>query len=93
MKITTVWRRNKNTQKKNRFTRKPKIRWQQLGLKNPEAEDPSISIDEIRRQVIQLSSRGLGQGVRSRPTVQGAQPSDADTHEEPSRKRRRGATE
>lgn len=93
MKITMVWHRNKNTQKKKHFTRKPKIRWQQLGLKDPKAEDTSVSIDEIRRQVIQLSSQGFGQSVRSRPSVQGEQPSDANEHAEPSRKRHQGATE
>ena len=93
MNITTLCRRNKHTKKKKRITRKPKIAWQQLGLKNPTAEGTGMSIDEIRRQVIQLSSRGLGQGVRSRPRVEGAQSSDANKHAEPSRKRRRGATE
>lgn len=93
MKITTRWRRNKNTKEKKRIIRKPKIAWQQLGLKNPDAEGVSLSIDEIRRQVIQLSSRGLGQGVWSRPRVEGAPSSDASKHVEPSRKRRRGATE
>lgn len=93
MKITSLWRRNKNPKEKKRIIRKPKIAWKQLGLENPDPEGASMSIDEIRRQVIQLSSWGLGQGVRSRPRVEGTQTSDASKHAEPSRKRRQGATE
>ena len=93
MKITTLWRRNKHTKKKKRITRKPKIAWQQLGLKDPTTEGTPVSIDEIRRQVIQMSSRGFGQGTRSRSRAEDTQSAGASTHVDPSRKRRRGATE
>jgi len=36
---------------------KPKIKWQQLGLLAPKKD--SVSIEEVRRQVACVASRGL----------------------------------
>ncbi len=93
MKLTVMWRVNKHARKKKRVKHKPKIRWQQLGLAEPAEVQPSLSMDEVRRQVVMMSSEGLGQGARSRPRGRsvGSQGSDADAS--PNRKRRRGATE
>ena len=93
MKTTMNWRGNRTTQKKKRVKHKPKIRWQELGFKNSATENASLSMEEIRRQVVMLSSRGLGQGVRSRPVVQSAQIAGATNHAGQTPKRRRGATE
>lgn len=65
MKITSPWRRNNNTKTSQRSTPKQKIAWQQLGLKSRRAADPSMSIDEIRRQVIQASNQALTQDLES----------------------------
>ncbi len=93
MKTTMSWRGNRTTQKKKRVTHKPKIRWQELGFKNPARETASMSIDEIRRQVVMLSSRGLGQGVRSRAVAPSQPGAGAINEAGPAPKQRRGATE
>jgi hypothetical protein len=82
MKMSSVWRRNKSTAKRKLPVHKPKICWDTLGL--PAATHEAVaSIEEIRRQVTSLASRGFGQGTRSRSEAQ-----DAGTS-----RRRRGATE
>ncbi len=93
MKINTMWRSNKSTQKAKRVRHKPKIRWQQLGLTDPAEDNPSISMDEIRRQVLMASSRGLGQGARSSTEVKSGGVNGRNNSAEPGHKRRRGATE
>ncbi len=85
--MSTVWRTSKNSQKKKRVAQKPKIRWQQLGFSDSGEAPSSISIDEIRREIVVMSSRGLGQGARSRHTLTETPPADTRA------KKRRGATE
>lgn len=93
MKITMSRPGNKHTHKKKRVRHKPKIRWQLLGLADPAEEHTSISMDEIRRQVVMMSGMGLGQAVRPRPGARSAQGNGSNDHAEPGLKRRRGATE
>lgn len=69
MKISTVWKRNTVGKRKNRPAYKPKIRWELLGLSDPDLAEPATSIETIRREVSSLASRGFGQGTRSRSTV------------------------
>ncbi len=71
--------------KAKRIKRQPKIRWQRFGLDMMVPEKLPTPIEEIRRQVLVLASRGMKQGMRSKPPVPhtGAAP----------RRRRRGATE
>jgi hypothetical protein len=83
MKMSSVWRQNKSTTKRKRPIHKPKICWDSLGL--PSTPHASVaSIEEIRRQVTSLASRGFGQGTRSRSEVKEPQGGS---------RRRRGATE
>jgi len=93
MKITMSWPGNRKTPKEKRVVHKPKIRWQQLGLKDLSEEPASISMDEIRRQVVVLSGRGLGHPVRPRSGAQSRPATGARTQGEPGRTKRRGATE
>jgi hypothetical protein len=80
--MSSVWRRNKTAAKKKRPVHKPKICWDTLGL--PATTHESVaSIEEIRRQVTSLASRGFGQGTRSR----------SEAKETAGTRRRRGATE
>lgn len=79
MKITSPWRRNNNTNKKKPVASKPKIALEQLGLKHRRAAETSLSIDEIRRRVIQASNQALGQRPESQPTLAGARGSDGST--------------
>lgn len=93
MKISMSWRGNQKTRKEKRLRHKPKIRWQQLGLTDPADATSSVSMDEIRRQVVMLSSRGLGQGARSYQAPPTAPAAGTNSHKEGGRTRRRGATE
>lgn len=85
--MSTVWRTSKNSQKKKRVAQKPKIRWQELGFSDSGETRTSISIEDIRREIVVMSSRGLGQGARSRHTLTEAKPPETRV------KKRRGATE
>ena len=93
MKTMMNWRGNRKTDRAKRVREKPKIRWQYLGLTDPAEESAAPSMAEIRRQVVTLSSRGLGHSVRSRPIAQSGPANGANTHGEPGRTKRRGATE
>lgn len=92
MKISGRWPGNASKNKVKRVIRKPKIRWQALGLTDPADKHAALSMDEIRREVATLSSRGFGQGVRSRTA---GETRSAERHGSPegAPKRRRGATE
>jgi hypothetical protein len=60
MKLTMKWGgkvRNRNT-----FKPEPKIPWDRLGLTDPAKEKVPMPIDEVRRQVLMMSSPGLGHG-------------------------------
>ncbi len=93
MKTMMNWRGNRKTDRGKRVREKPKIRWQYLGLKDPAEESQSPSMAEIRRQVVTLSSRGLGQAARSRPIAPSRPANGESTHGDPGRTKRRGATE
>jgi hypothetical protein len=66
MKLSTGWRVDKNRKNRLRATRKPKIRWEVLGLPSPLDADTTTSMEDIRRQVSNIASRGFTQGTRSR---------------------------
>ncbi len=69
MGISTAWKSTKAGKKKTRPAYKPKIRWELLGLSDPEATESTPSIESIRKEVSSLASRGFGQGTRSRSTI------------------------
>ena len=59
MKLTMKWGgkvRNRKT-----FKPEPKIRWDLIGLADPAKGKIPMPIDEVRRQVLMMSSAGLGQ--------------------------------
>ncbi len=57
MKLSRQWRKNSLAPK----TSKPmqKVRWDVLGLPDPRKVPSSIPIEEIRRQVQDISSKGI----------------------------------
>lgn len=71
--------------KSKRIKRQPKIRWQRFGLDMLFPEKLPTPIEEIRRQVLVLASRGMKQSTRPKPPAPRAG--------EAVRRRRRGATE
>jgi hypothetical protein len=81
------------TRKRKRTVRPAKIRWDRLGLQDPALGKPTPSMEDIRRQVTSLASRGLGTGTRSRTVTKDAPARTAADIMAPNRKRRRGATE
>lgn len=59
MKLTMKWGgkvRNRKT-----FKPEPKIPWDVLGLRDPAKDKIAMPIDEVRRQVLMMSSSGFGQ--------------------------------
>ncbi|OGW67591.1 MAG: hypothetical protein A3H49_07895 [Nitrospirae bacterium RIFCSPLOWO2_02_FULL_62_14] len=80
-----AWRIVKKGFKAKRMKRQPRIRWERLGLDMQMPEKLPTPIEEIRREVLKLASRGMKPSMRSQPAVLRA--------EKPIRRRRRGATE
>jgi hypothetical protein len=93
MKMSLGWKVGRAARKRILPSSKPKIRWDVLGLQDPAEAVSSVSMEDIRRQVSSLASRGFGAGTRSRSVPKDSEP--VVTHEPilQERKRRRGATE
>lgn len=91
MKLSTGWRADKTKKNRARATRKPKIRWEVLGLPSPLDTSLTTSMEDIRLQVSNMASRGFGQGTRSRTAEREAKTTSRAP--DSSSKRRRGATE
>ncbi len=66
MKLSNGWRVDRTRKNRARATRKPKIRWEVLGLPNPLDTETATSMEDIRRQVSNMANRGFVQGTRSR---------------------------
>ncbi|NOT21841.1 MAG: hypothetical protein HOP22_03840 [Nitrospiraceae bacterium] len=91
MKLSTGWRADKTRKNRARATRKPKIRWEVLGLPGPLDTSLTTSMEDIRQQVSNMASRGFGQGTRARTAEREAKTTSYVPA--PGGKRRRGATE
>ncbi len=91
MKLSTGWRADKTRKNRARATRKPKIRWEVLGLPGPLDTSLATSMEDIRQQVSNMASRGFGQGTRARTAEREAK--TINHVPAPGGKRRRGATE
>jgi hypothetical protein len=72
MNLSTGWRANKTRKTRTRAIRKPKVRWEVLGLPKPLDTSLTTSMEDIRRQVSSLASRGLGEGTHSGLPERGA---------------------
>jgi len=84
MNLSSVWKNRKRAKKA--AIRKPKIRWQLLGLTDPKSIDNTSSIETIRREVSSLARHSFGPDTRLRATPQESKPVKT-------RSRRRSATE
>jgi len=89
MRVTKKLPATKPTHKPKRIGTRPKIPFQLLGLPDPTEEQKFISMDEVRRQVLLMSSRGFGEAVRSDTPTPSAK--GRGRNEDP--KPRRGASE
>lgn len=60
-----------------RAARKPKIRWEVLGLPNPAIANPTSSMEDIRRQVSHMANSWLEEDI---PLTQGRPQSAPSSH-------------
>lgn len=74
MNLASVWKSRKAGKKKS--AHKPKIRWQLLGLTDPNSVDNTSSIDVIRREVASLARHSFGEDTRLRSTTKASKSSD-----------------
>jgi hypothetical protein len=86
MRLSGGWRSNTDRKNRARATRKPRVRWEVLGLQNPLAARLMTSMDDIRQQALSLASSELKQGTRS-PMAE--RDSKATTHASDSNNKRR----
>jgi hypothetical protein len=80
-----AWRIVKKGFKAKRMKRQPRIRWERFGPDMMVPEKLPTPIEEIRREVLKLASRGIKSGTRAMPAVLHAGKT--------ARRSRRGATE
>jgi hypothetical protein len=90
MKLSTGWRIDRTRKNRARPPRKPKIRWEMLGLPNPPDTGMTTSMEDIRRQVSNMARRGLAQSTRPRTAER--EPNTIDHAANSSSKTRRGTT-
>ena len=76
MKISPLLKRRNVVKKKTRPAYRPKIRWELLGLSNPDVDGPETSIETIRKEVTSLANYGYALGGRSLATKPGTKSGD-----------------
>ena len=74
MNLASVWKSRKAGKKKS--AHKPKIRWQLLGLTDPNSVDNTSSIEVIRREVASLARHSFGEDSRLRSTTKASKSSE-----------------
>ena len=90
MKLTMKWGGKVSNRKT--FKPEPKIRWDLLGLADPSKEKIPMPIDEVRRQVLMMSSPGFDQDSATRLDVVPQKISRSSTSGKPLSKARREST-
>ena len=93
MNLSSGWKNRRAGKKKKKSVLKPKIRWQLLGLTDPNSVDTTSSIEAIRREVSSLASHGFGPDTRLRLAAQESKSLGRNHKSGANRSRRRGATE
>ena len=68
-------------------TPKPKVHWDVLGLQEPAVTSSTLSIDDIRRQIISASSSGLSLETLARAQTKGVSRHSGPRAAVPTRKR------
>lgn len=63
--MNTSWG-TKSSHRRTRAIRRTKVRWDLLGLQDPQQTPSTTSIDDIRRQIISAASQGLSPDTLSR---------------------------
>ena len=92
MKMSTSLRKERAVRKRKRNMVKPKIRWNLLGLQDPACVESTPSMEEVRREINSMASRGPGAGTRSTSDAKKTISQSERDATAVNRKRRRGAT-
>ena len=71
--MNTSWG-TKASHRRKRAIRRTKVRWDLLGLQDPEQMPLTTSIDDIRRQIISAASQGLSPDTLSRSEEKAGRP-------------------
>lgn len=71
--MNTSWG-TKASHRRKRAIRRTKVRWDLLGLQDPEQTTSTTSIDDIRRQIISAASQGLSPDTLSRSHAKAGRP-------------------
>ncbi len=71
--MNTSWG-TKASHRRKRAIRRTKVRWDLLGLQDPERTSSTTSIDDIRRQVTSAASQGLSPDTLSRSRQKDGRP-------------------
>ncbi|MDC8447938.1 MAG: hypothetical protein LV473_06245 [Nitrospira sp.] len=71
--MNTSWG-TKASHRRKRAIRRTKVRWDLLGLQDPERAMSTMSIDDIRRQIISAASQGLSPDTLSRSDEKAGRP-------------------
>jgi hypothetical protein len=91
VKISTSWGSSKTLRKRKRTVLRTKIRWEVLGLQDPERMAATPSMEDIRSRIISMSSQGLEAHSRSlKKEAPGRSATDATAS---AHKRRRNAAQ
>lgn len=90
MNLTSVWKNRRTGKKKS--VRKPKIRWDLLGLTDPDSVDSTSSMETIRREVSSLARYSFGPDTRLRATAQESKSLDKNREPVGARNKRRRDT-
>lgn len=93
MNLSSAWKDRRAGKKKKKSVHKPKIRWQLLGLTDPDSVDTTSSIETIRREVSSLASHGFGSDTRLRSAAQASKSLGRNHSTGGTRPKRGGTTE
>ena len=88
MKMTKGWPAHKRPHKIVRIKDNRSIPWKTLGLTDPTEEQRSKSMDEIRQQVLMMSSQEIGQGFEEIEYMDTPKVSSSSAATKPERKSR-----
>ncbi len=84
--MNTSWG-TKASHRRKRAIRRTKVRWDLLGLQDPELTPLTTSIDDIRRQIISAASQGLSPDTISRSHAKTGRPKPGSKASVATRKR------
>ncbi|MGE3977066.1 MAG: hypothetical protein AB7F94_05705 [Nitrospira sp.] len=84
--MNTSWG-TKASHRRKRAIRRTKVRWDLLGLQDPERTPLTTSIDDIRRQIISAASQGLSQDTITRSHEKAGRPKPGSKTSVATRKR------